>query len=278
MPSVSVAGDMFFDVNKNSFTENEDFLVNIYIDTKDSSVNAIEGGVLFPSDILELKEIRDGNSIINFWVEKPTKISDGRINFSGITTGGFSGSKVFLFGAVFQAKKNGEGVFDFVDIKTLKNDGLGTEIPIKNKPYIFSVSDKLDNTTKEDLIINDTNPPEDFVPFVANDSSIFEGKNFIVFSTVDKGSGIDHYEVKESSWGLGGKYIQAESPYLLKDQRLKSKIYVKAVDKLGNVKIVKVNGQNKRSLLEQSLIVGIILFVCIFVLFRKKIWSKLFLK
>jgi hypothetical protein len=61
----------------------------------------------------------------------------------------------------------------------------------------------------------------------------------LVFSTQDKGSGIDYYEVKEESQFLlfrllPSKWHRAESPYLLRDQSLSSRIYVKAVDRAGN--------------------------------------------
>ncbi|KPJ56320.1 hypothetical protein AMJ49_05145, partial [Parcubacteria bacterium DG_74_2] len=62
---------------------------------------------------------------------------------------------------------------------------------------------------------------------------------------VDKMSGIDRYEILEEPrisflgttkkiWKLG------ESPYLLEDQSLRSKISVKAIDKAGNERIVKI--------------------------------------
>jgi hypothetical protein len=49
-------------------------------------------------------------------------------------------------------------------------------------------------------------------------------------------SGIDHFEVKEGK----KDFKKAESPYLLEDQELKSKILVKAVDKAGNEKIAEI--------------------------------------
>jgi hypothetical protein len=279
IPSVSWAADIFFNANKNLYTKNENFLVQVYLDTKDKKINAVGGSVSFLSDFIELKEIRDGNSSVNFWIEKPRLVSNNKINFSGMTTSGFSGSKMLLFEIVFQTKKSGNTSLNFEDIQILENDGLGTKIATKDIPFNFSISNELSNENEEDLLIKDSNPPESFNPFVANDSDIFNGKYFIVFSSVDKGVGIDHYEVRESSsWGWGGKYIQSESPYLLKNQKLTSRIYVKAVDKMGNIKIVEINAQNKTALLEQYLIIGIILIICILFYFRKKIWLKLFLK
>ena len=87
---------------------------------------------------------------------------------------------------------------------------------------------------------------------------IYNGKNYIIFSTNDKQSGVDHYEILEIKpteavgqepklkWYerlLGQKkkapaWIESEMPYVLKDQSLKSIVKVRAVDKAGNERTV----------------------------------------
>lgn len=272
LPSVSFAAEMFFSSVKDNFSQNEDFLVQVFIDTNDERVNAVEGIVLFPSDLLEVKEVRDGNSSINFWIEKPESVEVGKVSFSGITTGGFRGEKKFLFSLIFNSKEIGNGLISFDGLQVLQNDGLGTKIATKDTPFSFTISKNINNNENESLKQEDDEMPEDFNSFIANDPSIFDGNSFVVFSTVDKGTGIDHYEVKESFWGWTREYIIAQSPYLLKDQTLKSKIYIKALDKAGNMRIVKIGAQNKMALLEQYLILGILLAICIFVI--KKIKAK----
>jgi len=86
----------------------------------------------------------------------------------------------------------------------------------------------------------DSTPPEDFKPKIGRDPAVFEGKYFLSFATTDKTSGIDHYEVLEQKRTLVRGEKAAESPYLLKDQSLKSKILVKAVDKAGNERISEI--------------------------------------
>ncbi len=270
LPYVSLAADIYFNTNNNNniFSQNEDFLVQVFLDSTEVKVNALEGTVVFPPELLVLKEIRDGNSAINFWIKKPESLSDGVVSFSGITTGGFSGEKRFLFGMVFQTKKIGSGKLSFNGLKVLQNDGLATKIAVKETLFDFSIS--LEGGSRpEDLKIKDNAPPEIFYPSVAEDSTIFDGKYFLVFSTVDKGSGVDHYEVREGFWG---KYITAKSPYLLKDQSLSSNIYIKAVDKAGNERRVEIKAQNLVFLLELGFILGIILIIAIFL--SKKIWLK----
>ncbi len=64
----------------------------------------------------------------------------------------------------------------------------------------------------------------------------------MTFATQDKQSGIDHYEIQESRSSKidAGKWKTAESPYLLIDQELHSFIYVLAIDRQGNERVIKV--------------------------------------
>jgi len=82
----------------------------------------------------------------------------------------------------------------------------------------------------------DSTPPEDFKPEIGRDPAIFEGKYFLSFATIDATSGVDYFEVKEGK----RDFKRAESPYLLEDQSLESKILVKAVDKAGNERIAEI--------------------------------------
>ena len=126
---------------------------------------------------------------------------------------------------------------------------------------------KNNESTRSDVIA-----PEDFNPIVGKDADLLNGNNFVAFSTTDKGEGVDHYEVRETFWGIEGKYEITQSPYVLKDQTLKSTIYVKAVDKSGNERIEKINPQNRWALLEQFIIIAIILTALVFLF--KKVWPK----
>ena len=82
----------------------------------------------------------------------------------------------------------------------------------------------------------DTQKPEPFQAEIGKDPSVFEGKYFLSFSTTDKLSGIDHYEIKEGK----KEFKESKSPYVLEDQKLKGKILVKAIDKAGNEHISEI--------------------------------------
>jgi hypothetical protein len=267
VPTVSFAAEISFGSPKSVFAPNEEFLVNVYLDGQNVLVNALEGTVHFPSELLELKEVRDGNSAVNFWIEKPQSTTSDSVAFSGITPSGFSGSRNFIFGMVFRAKKVGDGRLAFENIQVLQNDGLGTAAAVNSKEFVFSVSSDKPATSSEDLTVKDNEPPETFVPFVGNDPTVFAGKYFLVFSTQDKGSGIDHYEVREGYWG---RYNVVESPYLLTDQSLDKDIYVKAVDKSGNEIVVILNAEKPSWRYQYYLVIVILISIC--VLIYKKRW------
>jgi hypothetical protein len=126
------------------------------------------------------------------------------------------------------------------NVTTLLHDGKGTETATNTKPLVLS-SDTSVLVTPFSLDIDDTESPESFSLMLAQDIDIFEKDYFIVFVAQDKGSGIDYYEVQETKNLLedeqGGSWQLAESPYRIIDQSLDSFIYIKAIDRAGNIRI-----------------------------------------
>lgn len=261
------AAEIRLDANKSEINSDEQFLVDIIVHSEES-LNAVEGRLVFPQDLLLVKEIRDGNSVINFWVEKPRIEASGIILFSGITPGGFSGANNSIFSVVFEAKNTGLASVVLQNTKALKNDGLGTETVLRTRDTSVSIKPGDNNVRKETL--TDIELPEDFNPIIESNSNIFDGKFFLVFATQDKISGIDHYEVREGEWGW---FTIAESPYLLKHQSLDRKIFVKAIDKVGNERIAVLNAQHQAPWYRQYAIFGILLVIVVGFLI-KKLWPR----
>jgi len=116
------------------------------------------------------------------------------------------------------------------------------------------------------------------VPEIAQNSAITNGKWFLVFATQDKGSGIDHYKVKETRQrflDIFSKWISGESPHVLQDQELRSYIFVKAVDKAGNTRIEKITPKNPLRWYENYenwIIIKVGILAAL--LATKKIWRK----
>ncbi len=235
--------NLYFNVGKINETTNR---VVLDLDT-DKSANALSGKFII-ADGLTVEEINTGKSLINFWIEKPTYDKSTRtVNFSGIVPGGFSGK-----GEMFEFKLSGASFSATTEVinwskketKILLNDGLGTEADFVprdlNTSQLYGAK-----PINQEVTIDDT-PPESFSPLVSSSSDLLEGKNFVAFSTADKQSGIDHYELAEKqSWfpvrASRLAWQKVESPAVLQDQNLSSFVYVKAVDQSGNERIAVIH-------------------------------------
>ena len=267
------AAEVSFDTTSQDIKVNQLFKVGVFINTDEESINAIEGKIIFPQDLLEIKKINDGNSIINFWIEKPKSATGGQIAFSGIVPGGYNDSRGLIFSITFLAKKEGGGAIEFSGVKALRNDGQGTEAPLTISNFKFLISNQPAGEPIPQITTpktEDRNPPEEFTPQIAADPAIFDGKWFLVFATQDKGSGIDHYEVCDGK----RKCVAAESPYLLQNQDLDEGIVVKAVDKSGNERAVTIPAQKSRAWYKDYVIIAILIIAAIAYLIWKKKYPK----
>lgn len=277
LPQMVFAAQIFFESKTTQTQIGGKIEINLFVNTEQESINAFEGKMLFPSGVLDLKEIRDGNTIVNFWVEKP-KNQNGAIIFSGITPGGFSGEKGLIFSAIFEAKKEGVAKFEINDARVLRNDGTGSEATLITVPFEIVVSRGAPAEIPAIPKIIDRERPESFVPEIARNETLLEGKWFVVFATQDKSSGIDHYEVKESRqkiFSVFGKWSAAESPYILADQELRSFVWIKAVDKTGNERVVKISPNNPLMGYENyENWIMIIVGVFIVALIARKLWKR----
>src|SRR3989338_5530897 len=237
------AAEIRVDGKNREIKTGEQFTATIFLNTEES-INALEGQLAFPADVLELVEIQSGNSIVIFWIDKP-KVEADKIFFSGIIPGGFTGENGLILSVLFQAKKPGAGSIMIQGIKVLKNDGVGSTAAAITSDFQFAIVEGTPAVLRAKA--KDQEPPESFKPEIARDSTIFDGEWFLVFATQDKGLGIGRYEIKETRSrisGLFSKWISSESPYALRDQKLRSYIFVKAVDKAGNVRIEKILPRN----------------------------------
>lgn len=132
------------------------------------------------------------------------------------------------------------GAMEYEDLK----DGI-YYFHLKQKSPAEDWSDKV---TLRAMI--DSTPPESFKPEIGQDSAVFGGKYFLNFATADETSGVDHYAVSEIERRSFIRRLMeeeekkewkaAKSPYLLEDQSLGSKIFLKAVDEAGNEQIAEV--------------------------------------
>ncbi len=200
--------------------------------------NAFSGTLLYSAATLEPIAISDGNSIISLWITHPTVPASGvPITFAGITPGGFSGNSGMLFSVLFRVQSAGTANVSVGSVEVLRNDGVGGNELTTMKPLVLSIGSKPSGGYAEPA---DTTPPESFTAYLGSDPQLFGGRNYLVFTAVDKGSGVDHYTVAESrlpSFLLSlfpPVWEPATSPYVLSNQDLTSTVYIKAVDRAGN--------------------------------------------
>lgn len=244
----ALASQFFFSkAGPYSLSAGDEFQLDVSINSRGASLNALQGKIIFPPDLLELENINTEKSIINLWVEQPAvkNSSAGTLIFSGITPGGFQAADANVFSLFFKARQAGQGEIILQDQQALINDGTGTD----SLPSAAALTVNVGNANPGAGAITiseppDNLPPEDFTPQIVNDPNLFSGQNVLIFNAQDKETGINHYEVKEqktfSFLGITfntGDWQMAVSPYLLKDQKLESDIYAKAVDNAGNEKI-----------------------------------------
>ena len=269
-PSI-LAAKISLETENSNIELNHEFEVHLYLNTEKQNINALEGEIVFPHNLIKLERIEDGGSIISFWVDNP-QLKNGNIVFSGITPGGFSGTKGLILSMVFRPIKKGKGIIALSKARVLLNDGLGTETKTSLSRLSFIINRNYSSSSSSDITIEkDTTPPDPFHPMVSADETIFGGKYFLVFATQDKESGIDHYEICEGNQ----KCVVATSPYLLQNQNLNVNIIVKAIDRAGNERDEKLFPQKQYYNYKKYLILVIIILIIVSIYFvLKVIWRE----
>ena len=227
----------------------------VKVDTGTEDINALEGTLVLPEN-MHLSGIQTGNSAITVWISPPKQVGN-EITFAGITPGGFTGTyPVFTINGEFDAQDLEKVRFETVN--ALKGDGSGASVPVKMSLSLVSFR-------------ADSELPEDFTPVITSDPNVYDGKYFLVFATQDKGTGVDHYEVREGRWGW---FREAESPYLLKYQRLDRDVYVKAIDNAGNERVAVLAARVHKSWWGESGLFVILIGIVLVALAYKKTWIR----
>jgi len=275
LPLSGKASVLYFDSQDYQLSVEGSLRADLLVDTQDKLVNAFEGIIVYRPDLLKLVDIKENNSIIDFWLVQPSADDNqGFVKFSGIIPGGYKGNRGQLFSLYFIAQKVGDSSLTIDKPKILLNDGLGTQDVLDVKFSSIKLVEQGLIPELKTVEIKDDEIPEDFWPIITQVPDIAGDKFVLLFSTKDKASGVDYYQVKEG-WGM---YKKASSPYVIKNQKLDVDIYVKAVDKNGNERVVKVAAKYPKSWYEKInfsvIIILILAIVLVAALLRKLAWSK----
>jgi len=263
-PASALAASLYIDPPISTLYRGDAVNFAVRLDVDESAgecVNAVDAVVSFPENI-EPVDVSIGNSILSMWVEKPTiNLSDRTVTFAGGIPNGYCGRVAgdplltnVLAELVFRSPVNGAlsgtGETDTAQLtferssSAYLNDGFGTQAQLTTYPARITLESGAGEVlvnSWQDKVNEDTIAPEKFSIFLEKQNT--SGKYFVVFNTTDKQTGVDTYQVMEEplsqrgsfDWGRAdAPWIEARSPYVLKDQTLNSTIRVKAIDKAGN--------------------------------------------
>jgi hypothetical protein len=138
---------------------------------------------------------------------------------------------------------------------------------VTNNNLTFNILGKQPNSPLKDSwstdLLKDKTPPEPFTILLGQEGSVFDGKKFISFSTTDKQSDVEYYEVKEGSLPA----IRTGNTYVLQNQNKIQKITVLAYDSAGNVRKEVYNESSK---IPYYIIIAVLLFWFL----KKKKWIR----
>lgn len=249
----------------------QEVLVRLQVHTGRESTNAVSGEIRIPTGI-EVKQIYTGDSAVILWVDQPTfATSTQSILFSGLTPGGITGDRTIL-SFVIRGGEAGTYAFTLEKPTTLKNDGNGTPIVTTVIPRRLTIDSRVSTST---VVITDTVSPEPFVPALTFSEDILGKETYISFSAQDKGVGIGHYEYAARFRGQPGKtgWTKAESPFVLPRSAYAQKIYIKAVDKVGNERIEVIHGPSYYKNIGTWSIIILLLITCVLYI-RKRLRSS----
>ncbi len=242
-PFFAGAVSVYIDPAEVSYGPGDTFVATIRVDNQGECINAAEVAITYPKQLIRAADFSRGNSIFSLWVEEPRIDTElGVVAFSGGIPGGYCGripgdpALTNVLGKVVFTVLGAEGEASIRVAPTTRaylNDGLGTAVPVETSSATVTLLKEAKGGENPWLLEvgDDVIPPDPFVVEVASTRDVFGGRYYIVFSTVDKQSGLDHFEIFER-----GQWKTITSPYELRDQSLRG-IQVRAIDKAGNERL-----------------------------------------
>jgi hypothetical protein len=120
----------------------QSFSVTVAVGSSDQSMNAVQGVVSFPSDILQVSSVSRAGSIMSMWVADPSySNTGGTVSFEGVVYNpGYTGSYGKIMTITFRARAAGTATVRFSNGVVLANDGQGTNITTGTGSARFTIS------------------------------------------------------------------------------------------------------------------------------------------
>lgn len=270
VPHSVFGAQLYLTASRDTASVGDTLLVHAVLDTEGEQLNAVDGSIILSAK--GTYEFSTAGSVLTIWPTTPSLSQDGKkVSFIGGVPDGFHSSQAKVFDIAVTMNETGELQLVPDHIVAYKNDGKGTPVSVATRNVHIQVTP----AAKDVDPINewnsaktaDTVPPLPFTISLGKDTTVYEGKQFITFSTTDEGSGIDYYEVKENMYAPE----KNSGVYILKNQIAPETVTVSAYDKAGNVRIETVSIGAQSHTLRNSIVVSIVLLIIFVVLYRRRI-------
>lgn len=240
MPLTTHAAVLYIEVPDGPYGPGDTFIASVRLDNEDECLNAGRVVVSYPKETVKPVDFSRGDSLFTIWISEPVfDLERGEVVFEGGIPGGYCGridgdpSLTNVLGTIiFTVIAPGDTaqIAPTALSELYLSDGLGTRAALTVRSLDVQISDAARGVN--DWLVrvqSDTVPPDPFQVFVESTEGVFDGYYYVVFATVDKQSGLSHYELFER-----GVWKRIESPYKLRDQSLEGGVQVRAIDKAGN--------------------------------------------
>lgn len=242
-PMLAHGASIYVTPGEGTYGVGDTFVAEVRILTDAECVNAADLEIVYPKEYMRAVDFSKGSSILTLWVREPVlNHEQGIVSFAGGIPGGYCGrvqGDPSLSNILGRIAFTVVGVSDKADVLISNNarlyahDGLGTEIVPERAVASFVLLPEPQLPENEWIaeVQEDTIPPEAFTVEVHSTRGIFSGRYYLVFSTTDKQSGLDHFELYER-----GAWRTITSPHALRFKSLDD-IRVRAIDKAGNERL-----------------------------------------
>ena len=281
-PAISQAATLYINPTQGTYGPGDTFIAEVRLNTEGECFNAADVTVNFPNTSLKAVDFSRGDSLLSLFVEEPKIHQDlGTVTFIGGVPGGYCGR---IQGDPAISNVLGKIVFTVLGGTSQKvtlgfsvstalylNDGQGTKVIPKYEAgqYTLVSTPQLSENAWLSEVKQDTTPPDPFVVQIESTRGVFSGNYYAVFSTLDKQSGIDHFEIFEKgAWGL------VTSPHELKHPSFLDGLQVRAIDKAGNIRLGEYTATSVPKLQAEGEMTPLLIFVALFIF---ALGAKLFL-
>ncbi len=265
----------------------QDLVVSVFVQNPSARpINAIDTTLLIPKNYFEIKELWLGDSVVPLWLEDPEikeTESAWLVPLSGVIPGGTTIDDAEIVRVVLTSQSLlGAASIRLLSPKIFLHNRTADVLELQTIYAEINVATLEDAGLIQEITAIDKIPPEPFVPIVASDPALYEGDYFLMFQTIDRQSGVSHFELIESDIYYEEDVLiqdenlwwkRVENPYQLVDQSLSSYIYIKAVDRHGNARVVVIPPTNNlKKNTAYPIMKGVITLVALFGLLF--VWKK----